>query len=153
MTQIDDVDSTILRFLLRDSRSKMSELSRKTGLSLPAVKYRIQKLREAGILIGSCLNLNLAVLGYKYPALIRLSTLDSRMEEVIKYVKKVAVVAGIDKTLGRYNLCLFVFAKDIKGLNDLKIQLKKMDMVIEVDTNIWMKYQLAYDNIDIQDKQ
>jgi Lrp/AsnC family transcriptional regulator for asnA, asnC and gidA len=46
---LDDVDRTLLRELQQDGRASFTALAEKTGMSGPAVRQRIQRLRDEGV--------------------------------------------------------------------------------------------------------
>jgi Lrp/AsnC family leucine-responsive transcriptional regulator len=68
----------ILQELRRDARQTLSELSRKAGMSLPAVSERVRRMEEAGIIRGYHAQVDLAALGYPITVFIRLKTVPER---------------------------------------------------------------------------
>ena len=69
-------------------------------------------------------------------------------DNITQFIKSKVQVAGIDKTIGKYDLCLVVFAKSINELNDLRYQLKKHKGVKDLELFIWNKNHFNFDNID-----
>jgi Lrp/AsnC family leucine-responsive transcriptional regulator len=68
----------ILGELQRDARQTLSELSRKAGLSLPAVSERVRRMEEAGLILGYHAQVDLAALGYAITVFIRMRTVPER---------------------------------------------------------------------------
>lgn len=60
---MDEHDRRILDILLRDSRTPLTEISRRTGLSRFSVRDRIERLFDAGIIYGSTVVVNPAKVG------------------------------------------------------------------------------------------
>ncbi|MBQ13101.1 MAG: hypothetical protein CMQ17_01690, partial [Gammaproteobacteria bacterium] len=49
---LDEIDRTILQILRTDSRTTATTIAKVTKLSKTAVKYRIDRLRESGVIKG-----------------------------------------------------------------------------------------------------
>jgi DNA-binding Lrp family transcriptional regulator len=62
---LDDHDSLILKTLIEESRTSLTEISKKTGLSRFAVKNRVEKLFNDKIIVGSTVILNPSLVGFK----------------------------------------------------------------------------------------
>jgi Lrp/AsnC family transcriptional regulator, leucine-responsive regulatory protein len=61
----------LLRLLHDDPRMGTSELARRVGMSAPAVRERVLRLEEAGVIAGYRLELDPAALGYPVCAYVR----------------------------------------------------------------------------------
>lgn len=53
LTELDDLDRSILQALLADGRSPVAQIAERVGLSRPAVAERIEKLERGGVLLGT----------------------------------------------------------------------------------------------------
>ena len=49
---LDDIDQRILAALRDDARASFAEVGSQVGLSAPAVKRRVDKLRATGVIMG-----------------------------------------------------------------------------------------------------
>ena len=67
----DEIDEEIIRILWRDGRITMQELGRRVHLTGQAVKNRIERLEDLGIIQRYTVNVNCPVYGYKIHALIK----------------------------------------------------------------------------------
>ena len=65
------IDEEIIRILWRDGRITMQELGRRVHLTGQAVKNRIERLEDLGIIQRYTVNVNCPVYGYKIHALIK----------------------------------------------------------------------------------
>lgn len=76
---MDNMDSRIVEILKENSRVSASEISRKVGLSVPAVSERIKKLEEQGVIQKYTIKLNEQILGYNIKAfiMVRLQDVDA----------------------------------------------------------------------------
>ena len=67
----DSRNLDLLRLLREDPRISISELARRIGMSAPAVRERVLRLEEAGIIRGYTVELDPAALGYPLSAFVR----------------------------------------------------------------------------------
>ena len=68
----DPTDVQILRQLVEDPRLGISELARRVGMSAPAVRERVQRLEDTGVIAGYRLALDPKALGYTVMVFIRI---------------------------------------------------------------------------------
>ena len=149
MIKIDEINAKILRALIMDARSKLTVIANDCGISSTAVKNRIERLKKCGVIVDAALLFNMASFGYNYPAYIRVNVDINEEDKITNLVRKHAKVAGIDKTIGRYSLNLFVFAQNINKLDNLKFLIRNQKGVNDIEVNIWKNFHLNYSNIRI----
>lgn len=70
--QLDALDWQILRELQTDARLSFNELSRRVGLSAPAIGERVRRMEEAGVISGYHAEVNPARIGLSIMALVQL---------------------------------------------------------------------------------
>ena len=68
--EIDGIDKTILRALMKDARTPVLEIARGVGISGAAIHQRLRKLESSGLIAGSKFVLNPKVLGYTTMAFV-----------------------------------------------------------------------------------
>ncbi len=71
--KIDDTDHKILSILHKDARISMTELGKQVHLTSQAVKNRLDRLTDLGIVHHYTVNVNCPMYGYKTHALIKLN--------------------------------------------------------------------------------
>lgn len=83
---IDKTDGEIIRILWRDGRITMQELGRRVHLTGQAVKNRIEKLEDMGVIRRYTVNVNCPIYGYKIHAIIKveLNVQSDAFEDFIK---------------------------------------------------------------------
>ena len=149
MTELDQIDSKIISTLIKDARTTLTDLAKICKISSPAVKKRIEQMKKNNVIIWSTLTFNLVKFGYPLYALVGLNMEQENVQKVINIVNEHSVVAGIDHTIGHYDLCLFLFCKSIEELDNLKKILTNEKNVRDVEINVWNKFDINYDNINI----
>jgi Lrp/AsnC family leucine-responsive transcriptional regulator len=79
---LDAIGWKLLEELQHDARLSLSELGRRVGLSTPAVKERVARMEEEGIIAGYHAVLNPKLVGYPVSAFVRITvTGDERMAQ------------------------------------------------------------------------
>jgi len=70
--KLDAVDRDILAALAADCRLSASELARRVGMSAPAIRERVSRLEQAGVIRGYRLDVDPAALGFPIAAWVRI---------------------------------------------------------------------------------
>lgn len=68
----DEIDSKILSCLMRDGRATYGDIGRSVGLSAPAVKRRVDRLRSTGAIRGFTALVDPSALGWTTEAYVEL---------------------------------------------------------------------------------
>src|SRR5262249_59353888 len=68
----DELDRRILRALVQDARASYAEIGAMVGLSAPAVKRRVDRLRSVGAITGFSARLSPAELGWTTEAYVEI---------------------------------------------------------------------------------
>ena len=66
MIRMDETDSKILWALINDARSKLTSIAKDCKLSSTAIKNRIDRLKNGGVIVNAALSINMASFGYPY---------------------------------------------------------------------------------------
>jgi Lrp/AsnC family leucine-responsive transcriptional regulator len=69
---LDDVNRALLAELSADPRASAAELARRVGMSAPAVRERVARLEEAGVIRGYRLDIDPAAIGLPVAAWVRI---------------------------------------------------------------------------------
>ena len=103
--QIDGIDKSILRSLMKDARTPILEIARQIGISGAAIHQRLRKLEKSGLISGSKFVINPKVLGYTTMAFIGIY-LDKavRNPEAVKQIKKIPEVLECHYTTGNWSV-------------------------------------------------
>jgi Lrp/AsnC family transcriptional regulator, leucine-responsive regulatory protein len=150
--QIDETDAKIIQALINDARTKLKDMADDCKISITAIKKRIDNLKKNKLVIKPALIPNIEFFGYPLTVLIGVNLEKNQEKHIIELIQKHTKVAGIDQTIGNYDLCLFVFAKSVNDLDKLKQIINRQKGVKTIEVNIWHKIHDNYNNINLQDK-
>lgn len=102
---MDSIDKGILADLLTNCRQTYQELSRKYGISANAIRMRVMKLEESGVIRGYAVNLRPAMLGANYIFALLVTDGSQDEEEFIDVIGSYpSVLAASSYTDGIYPL-------------------------------------------------
>src|SRR5580692_3224011 len=90
----------LLRLLRRDPRAAIADLARGIAMSAPAVRERLQRLEDAGIITGTSLGLDPAALGYPVLAFVRVRPAPGQLHKIIDIAKRTPEVTECHRVTG-----------------------------------------------------
>ncbi|MFT0860141.1 Lrp/AsnC family transcriptional regulator [Ancylobacter sp. G4_0304] len=97
---LDHRDLDILEALQQDARMPLSELGRRIGLSQPAVSERVKRLEERGVIEGYGARINLAAVGLRMTAIIRLKTAHEHIAACLKAFDALPAIVEVHRVTG-----------------------------------------------------
>ena len=113
----DDKNIDLLGLLQSDPRMSISELSRRVGLSAPAVKERVTRLEEAGIIVGYRLDLNPKALGFPVTAFVRIRPMPGQLPKIIALAQSMPEVSECHRITGEDCFILKVHLDALENLD------------------------------------
>ena len=151
--EIDEVDSKILRMLIKDARTNLKVIANECGLSANAIHKRVKRLKAAGVITGTIVFIKPELFGLEQAATVGINLEPSQELNVTDLIRKVAYLIHIDRSLGKYDICAFVAAKNMKQIEMLKETIRKHTGVKRIAVNFWSKTYFNYDNIGLKPKR
>ena len=116
---MDLYNKKILFELQRNARISYTELGNKIGLSGPAVKERVLKMEESGIIKGYKARLDMTKLGYSLTAIINFKMNPGNMQRFIDKLIDMPQVIECNRITGGDNMVIKVALKDTSELERL----------------------------------
>ena len=109
----------LLRLLRDDPRMGTSELARRVGMSAPAVRERVLRLEEAGIIAGYRLNMDPAALGYAVCAFVRVRPAPGQLPKVAELAQRLPQVVECHRVTGEDCFVLKVYLPGLDQLDEV----------------------------------
>jgi Lrp/AsnC family transcriptional regulator for asnA, asnC and gidA len=143
--EIDKVDYDILDILSKDAKKPFTEVARKVYVSGGTVHVRMNKMEEAGIVLGSTLDLDYSKLGYGLTAFLGIYLSKSSLyDEVFGKLKQIQEIISIHYTTGNYSMFIKLLCKDTSHLKDiLHDKVQKIDGIVRTETIISLEESLS----------
>ncbi|MBX2828405.1 MAG: Lrp/AsnC family transcriptional regulator [Flavobacteriaceae bacterium] len=114
--KIDALNWQILSCLQQNARQSNTEISRKIGISSPAVAERIRKMEDAGLIQGYFADVSPFESGYQLKAIITLRAFMGKLKPFLSKVKNYDEVINCYRVTGNENIVMEVILKNQKHL-------------------------------------
>ncbi|MDR6954300.1 Lrp/AsnC family leucine-responsive transcriptional regulator [Ancylobacter sp. 3268] len=133
---LDDRDFDILEALQEDGRLPLSELGRRIGLSQPAVSERVKRLEERGVIAGYGARIDLAAVGLRMTAIIRLKTTHEHIRPCLRAFEALPSIVEVHRVTG--NDC-FVLKAVVPAPEHLAVIVDAIGRFGEVTTSLVLR--------------
>jgi Lrp/AsnC family transcriptional regulator for asnA, asnC and gidA len=118
---MDELDKLILQTLQEDARIPFTHIARQAGVSETTIRTRYNTLVEEGIV--RCVGVvDPYALGFQAPAIIGASVEPGMAEQIARTITDLPEVSYLVMTLGRFDLVVEVFCRDLPHLTDFVTQ-------------------------------
>lgn len=113
----DERNLELLRLLRTDPCISTSEMARRVGMSAPAVRERIDRLKEAGIIKGTRLELDPRALGYPLSVFVRIRPMPGKLPKIPELAAKLPEVVECHRITGEDCFILRVYLDSLDNLD------------------------------------
>jgi Lrp/AsnC family leucine-responsive transcriptional regulator len=97
---LDRKNVELLRHLNDDPQIGVAELARRIGMSAPAVRERLQRLKESGVVRGYRLEVDPAALGYPVAVFIRVRPMPGQLAKIAALAKRLPEIVECHRITG-----------------------------------------------------
>ena len=115
----DAVNLELLKLLLKDTRISASELARKVGMSAPAVRERVQRLEEAGVIAEYRTVLSPSALGYPFTVIVRVRPMPGQLAKIIDLARETPNVVECHRITGEDCFLMKIHLQSLDTLDTL----------------------------------
>ncbi len=114
---MDDIDHRVIGCLLRDGRATYAEIGAEVGLSSPAAKRRVDRLRASGAIRGFTVLVDPSALGWTTEAYVEVYCQGTvSPQDLRRSLERVPEVVGACTVSGAADALLHMLAVDIRHL-------------------------------------
>jgi Lrp/AsnC family transcriptional regulator for asnA, asnC and gidA len=147
---IDEIDSKILRLLLKDARLSLKEIAKECDISSVSVLNRINRLKKLGVIKGSALFSSFEIYDFQIVAFIGVETENNNCtDEVLKFLETYTFLIEPSVSIGKFDLHALIYSKDQNDLNNRVAMVRRIAGVRKVSVFIWAGVPIAnWDNVD-----
>jgi Lrp/AsnC family leucine-responsive transcriptional regulator len=107
----------LLALLQDEPRLAISKLARRVGMSAPAVRERILRLEEAGVIRGYRLELDSAALGYPVSAYVRVRPAPGQLPKIAELARSLPQVVECHRITGEDCFMVKIYLPSIDELD------------------------------------
>jgi Lrp/AsnC family leucine-responsive transcriptional regulator len=115
----DSRNLELLRMLREDPRMSVSEMARRVGMSAPAVRERIERLTEAGVIKGCRLELDPRALGYPLSVFVRIRPMPGKLPKIPELAARLPQVVECHRITGEDCFILRVYLDSLDNLDQI----------------------------------
>ncbi len=138
MPQISNIVSDprnieLLRALQEDPRQPVSKLASRIGMSAPAVKERLARLEETGVVRGYRLDLDPKALGWPITAYVRVRPVPGQLPKIAELAQKMPQVVECHRVTGED---CFIMKVHLDALENLDLILDRFLRYGQTTTSI-----------------
>jgi Lrp/AsnC family transcriptional regulator for asnA, asnC and gidA len=118
--QIDNLDRQILAFLMKDAKIPYTEIAKNLIVSPGTIHVRVKKLEAMGVIKGSTLLIDVAMLGYDLTSFIGIYLVKGSVyHEVIKDLDAIPEIVEAHYTTGSYSIFAKIVCRNTRHLRDI----------------------------------
>jgi Lrp/AsnC family leucine-responsive transcriptional regulator len=136
---VDAVDRTLIALLQEDATRSYAELGRAVHLSAPATHERVRKLRRAGVIRRTTVEVDPAALGRTLLAFVEIDTRGWATEPLVEAVRHDPRVEDLHAIAGDTHFLAKVRVADPGDLQDLLRDLYRIDAVLNTRTRVVLR--------------
>lgn len=134
---LDRIDVGILEALSHDARASFARIGATVNLSAPAVKRRVDRLRERGVIDGFTVRLDPATLGWATEAYVEVyctgSTSPARMREAFERYPEVVAASTVT---GEADAVVQIRAHSVRHLDEVVERLNAEPFVVRTRSTV-----------------
>ena len=128
---MDDIDARIVAALLRNGRASYAVIGDEVGLSAPAVKRRVDRLRAAGAITGFSARVDPAAMGWTTEAYVELFCGGrTSPDEIGAAVRRYPEVADACTITGEADALVHIRAADVRHFEDVMERIRAEPFVV-----------------------
>jgi Lrp/AsnC family leucine-responsive transcriptional regulator len=116
---LDATNRRLLAELQADARLSLAELGRRVGLSSPAVAERIQRLEQAGVILGYHARLDPRAVGFALGAVIRVRPAPRQLHRVAEVARTAPEVVDCRRITGEDCYVMTAHVRSVEHLEEV----------------------------------
>lgn len=147
MEEVDTLDTEILRQLLEDGRKSFVEIAKQCNVSKDVISKRFNQMKQAGIIVGSTIQLNYKLFGYDTFASIYIDVKPEHLNIATDALRKIPNTREIIPIYSNYNLCAIMNLKNMRELDRVKGIIRNQIPVNALKTQIWYDIKNIPENL------
>jgi DNA-binding Lrp family transcriptional regulator len=152
--EIDEIDVKILNILIKDARTRLKDIAKECGISSVAVLNRIKRLKKLKVITGATLFPKLGALELPIVATLGINFNGNKDQEIIKLIDEQAYLVEPSASVGEYDLCALIYAKNLSELDKIAYSMRKRFEAIKVTINVWSGTPyMNFENIDLKPQE
>lgn len=131
---IDDLDADIISLWRAEPRIGILEMSRRLGVARGTVQSRLDKMIDAGVIIGFGPDIDLSRIGYDVVGFTTIEVVQGRTDEVIEHLKTIPEVIEAHSIAGQGDILVRIRSRSNEQLMQVLQQILQSPAVDRAST-------------------
>jgi Lrp/AsnC family transcriptional regulator for asnA, asnC and gidA len=149
VSKINELDSRILKNLLKDGRKGYDKIAKKYGVSTNKVWKRFKAMEKKGIINGATVQMNFGHFGYDALATLLISVEAQQLEQAMEFIEKITEVRAYRQYNSVYNVRAVAVLRDLNELDHVKEVIKRKLPTLGLKTYIWTGVRNIPENLNL----
>lgn len=145
----NELDSKILKNLLKDGRTSYCEIAKQCGVSKNKVWKRCRAMEKKGIITGATVQINFAHFGYDALATLLISVEAQQIDKAMEFIGKITEIRAYQQYNSVYNVRAFTTLRDLNELDHIKYVIKQKLPTMSLKTYIWTGVRNIPENLNL----
>ncbi|MFM8900314.1 MAG: Lrp/AsnC family transcriptional regulator [Burkholderiales bacterium] len=136
MSGVDDVDRELIALLRDNARLPVATLAKKLRVARGTVQNRLQKLEQAGVIVGYTVKLKPQVEAARIRALMNVAVEGNLAAEVLRALRGHPHVLSLHTTNGRWDMVVEVRADTLEAFDRVLGEIRLIKGIANTETSI-----------------
>jgi len=151
--KIKELDSEILKRLLKDGRTGYYEIAEQCGVSKNKVWKRCRAMEEKGVINGATVQINFGSFGYDALATFLVSVEAQQLEQAMELIRNITEIRSYRQYNSVYNIRAIATLRNLNELDYLKQIIRRKLPTVGLKTYIWTGVRNIPENLNFTGAQ
>ena len=153
MHKIKELDSEILKSLLKDGRTGYHEIAKQCGVSKNKVWKRCRAMEEKGVINGATVQINFGSFGYDALATLLISIEAQQLEQAMELIRNITEIRSYRQYNSVYNIRAVATLRNLNELDYVKQVIRRKLPTMGLKTYIWTGVRNIPENLNFTGAQ
>jgi len=149
VAKISELDSRILKDLLRDGRTGYDEIAANCRVTKNKIWKRCKAMEERGVISGATIQMNFGHFGFDALATLLISVDAQQIDQTMEFIEKITEVRAYRQYNSVYNVRAVATLRDLNELDHIKQIIKRRLPTIGLKTYIWTGVRNIPENLNL----
>lgn len=133
---MDDLDRQLIALLRENSRSSISSLAKKLGVSRGTIQNRLARLERDGTIVGYTVRLRPQAETHGIRAMMTISVEGNRTQSVLRALRGKPAIAALHTTNGRWDFIAELRVDDLQEFDRIISHVSLLEGVSRTETSL-----------------
>lgn len=149
---LDDLDADIIALWRQEPRLGILEMSRRLGVARGTVQSRLDKMIDAGVIIGFGPDIDLACIGYGVVGFTTIEVVQGRTDDVIEHLTTIPEVIEAHSIAGQGDILVRIRARSNEQLMQVLQQILQSPAVDRASTALALANHIEHRTLPLIQK-